>query len=324
MQSFLLLFLLVAIQLSDAFLPHQRLHSSSSSCFTRKQQQHSLSPLFGILEWRAMSLETDRTLLLLPFRLEKEALLLPGQMRTVLLKEGRFFDLLDDATEEPHCSVIGTPIFGEDGFLPMMPLCEISSYEVDAGYRGKVTVSVTLKCMGRAHLSQFQQLKPYMIGQCQQVLDSDSSDTTTTTTTMNGNDRTNPEEEYLDYANNLVQDIEQLLATTMPTKQSMYQQNFWLALNALDYKPTALLSLTTRDNDTPSQKYTNSKKEIEAASWAAVSTLEDNAKVYQALTTTDLIERLQIALRSSMEDSYNHHHQNYTMIPTHYFESGFE
>lgn len=277
---------LMTCRMSGAFAPQLRTLGSRSD---------SIVPLFGISEWRATSLETNRTLLLLPFKLEET--LVPGQSHTVVLKEGRYFDMLDEATED-HASVIGTIIMGDDALMPIISLCEISSYSLEAGYRGKVTAIVTLKCAGRAKLLELKQVKPVMKGRCEEVLDDADSSM-----------------KNLDYANELVSDIEQLLAKTKKTH--MYQHNFWLALSALGYKPTSLL--LSRD---PSKL--NAQKEIEAASWAAVSVLDDKCKVYTALKTTDLIERLQIGLRASMADFYSIANNGTAVLPSTNFESGFE
>lgn len=146
---------------------------SSSSCIVHTRH-------YGIAEWRgqydgASSVDDDEpvtnSLLLLP--MAPSHALLPGQYSdTIILKEGRWFDLLDEAVEDHH-HVIGTSLMGPDGLLPILPLCEIDHYELMAGYRGKVTASIRLKGVGRAKLIQLEQLKPIMMGRVQELYDDD-------------------------------------------------------------------------------------------------------------------------------------------------------
>lgn len=237
-----------------------------------------------------------RTLLLLPF--PQDQALLIGQNMTIVLKEGRFLDLLDQATEN-HCSMMGTILLGNDDLLPIMPLCEISDFSIDAGFRGKITSTVTLKCVGRAKLSEawppaaasLTQHKPYMIGRVSELKDG---------------------EPYYDLATaeSLVSDVKKLSATKEVHEE--FQQNYWLALNSLGYTPTSLL---TRDPMATSQQ-----KEIEAASWAAFSALKDKNNIYSALRTTDAMERLQLALRMLLTETALG--SNTTAQSN--FESGFE
>jgi hypothetical protein len=93
----LLFLLLLSVPLGYAFIPIQH---------NKRQFEKSESPLHGIAEWR------------------KEALV-PGQSRTILLKEGRFFDLIDDAIDS-HISIVGMVLMGDDGIIMAgMPLCQI-------------------------------------------------------------------------------------------------------------------------------------------------------------------------------------------------------
>ena len=162
-------------QVSDAFLRAcLSMARNRMTDVSRGADPSSNTALFGIMEWRRMGCSSadssssiggtsNRTLLMLPFALEETALWIPGQSYSVVLKEGRHFDLLDEATEQ-HASIIGTSLMGRDGLLDILPLCEITSYELDAGFRGKVTATVTLTCVARACLMQLQQLRPFMKG----------------------------------------------------------------------------------------------------------------------------------------------------------------
>ena len=163
---------------------------------------------------------------------------------------------------------------------------------------GKVTAKVTLKCVGRAKLSELKRWKPYMVARCQPISDDDEFTSA----------------QDLKLGTSLMNDMEKILQSSK-AKQALYQQNFWLALNALDYKPTSLL---TRD---PSS--TNTQKELEAASWAILSTLEDKGKLYRAFCVTNLLERLQFGLRAIMEDSFTSANMNQTTAMPN-FDIGFE
>lgn len=234
-------------------------------------------------------MESNRTLLMLPFGIGE--VLVPGQTTTLVLKEGRYFDLLDEAYED-HNGVIGTVLMGNDELLQTVPLCEISAYALDAGYRGKVTATVTLKCVSRVKFFGLKSLKPYMQGKCEEIIDDVDVD--------------------LVYAREIVNDIEDIISTS-PNEPS-YQKAFWLALNALDYKPTSLL---TTDPST-----SNEKLELEAASWAALSVLSDPGKCYAGLGSNNLIKRLRLVLQTLLEERFRRVNENDT--PTTAFDSGFE
>ena len=144
--------------------------------FKHAQQDTSSSNtrLFGLSEWR-QKLAADNSatpqpqpLLLLPFATSD---ILPiGQSTTIVLKEGRYYDLFQDCIDE-YESIMGMAIMGDDGLCDTLMLCNISDFDVDAGYRGKVTVSVTLRAVGRAALVELVQMKPIMMGMCLQVVD---------------------------------------------------------------------------------------------------------------------------------------------------------
>lgn len=129
--------------------------------------------LFGLSEWRQRFAADDpythnaplqpQPLLLLPFATSD---ILPiGQSTTIVLKEGRYYDLFQDCIDD-YESVMGMAIMGDDGLCDTLVLCDISDFDVDAGYRGKVTVSVTLRAVGRAALVELVQMKPIMMSMC--------------------------------------------------------------------------------------------------------------------------------------------------------------
>lgn len=102
--------------------------------------------------WRRYA--SNESFLLLPLSINQA--LFPGQTSdTILLKEGRWFDLIDESIED-HQGWIGTVLMGQDGLLPILPICEIVQFELAAGYRGKVTATVQLKGVGRAKLVELQ------------------------------------------------------------------------------------------------------------------------------------------------------------------------
>jgi hypothetical protein len=72
-----------------------------------------------------------------------------GQSVSIALNHGRYFDLVQDAVDD-HASVLGMALMGEDGLLPTVVLCQMEDddYHVDAGVRGRITVSVTLTGVG--------------------------------------------------------------------------------------------------------------------------------------------------------------------------------
>jgi hypothetical protein len=105
---------------------------------------------------------------MLPFRADEA--LVQGQSLSCTLKDGRFFDLFQDVIDE-HCSVIGVALMGDDAILKPVVLCEIQEYSVDAGFRGRITVYVTLKAVGRAIMIELTQVQPVMTALCREVAD---------------------------------------------------------------------------------------------------------------------------------------------------------
>lgn len=94
-----------------------------------------------------------------------------GQSTCVTLKEGRFFDLIDDATSN-HNSLIGMMLMGDDRIvIEGMPLCKIVDVDVRSGFRGRVTMSVELQAVGRARLEELKQMQPTIMGTCTELRD---------------------------------------------------------------------------------------------------------------------------------------------------------
>ena len=260
--------------------------------------------LFGISEWRRSSgignnkNSDDHSILLLPLS-PLEVPLLPGESKILRFTQGQQMETLESAMES-YSSVVGGVLKEEDTgcnnisdsnvptkdtVFSIFPLCEISKYSLESG-------TVSLKCAGRAQLSELQQPQTLSgsvrLGICQEIKDSDIAT------------------DCLDECEELVENIEQLLAT-MTAQNSQYQRVFWVALAALGYSPTVLL--------TSDPVSSNSQKELEAASWASMTVLvwddmdEDDETspivaaavrriLYQAFATTSPLERLQLARRS--------------------------
>ena len=306
------------IHVSTGFLPQLQQQQRQRDAATFD----TTTSISGISEWRNAASDLDnvnpiipnkennnRTLCLLPFA--KNEALLPGQSTTLLLKEGRFYDMLDDATTN-HQSMIGTILLGDDDFLPIMPLCEIVSYEVDAWPRSGITATVTLKCVGRAQLNEpcppaaasMIQHKPYLKGRVNELSDCQFESTD------------------IPAADQLVDDIEQLLKGSSSSssissssskgkirndgdepkrenndnynKEMVYQQHYWLALAVLGYSPTSLL--------TSDPFSSNRQKEIEAASWSAFAAFQ-NSYAYEAIQTTNVMDRLRSAMRVGVQEN---------------------
>lgn len=231
--------------------------------------------------------------------------MLPGESRTLVLKEGRFIELVEEVTsEETYQNVMGIAVMGEDHLMSVVSLCEVTSYSLDAGFRGKVTATVTLHCVGRAKLDELQQVKPIMEGRCHELVDSSSP--------VGSADDDN----QLVACQQVAKDIESLLEGAY-FSSSQYQKAFWNSLTALGYQPTVLL---TRD---PSA--TNTRKELEASSWATLSMLSTETSLrYQGLQTTDLLERLQLGRSGLLQEQMLSSPTRNTTCDSAFDDSGFE
>jgi hypothetical protein len=142
----------------------------------------SSSSLFGINEWRAEKQHSQHDssspdlqqcecpVWLLPFQVSD--LLLLGEKRTIVLNEGRFFDLFQDVVDEEH-SIMGMALMGDDYLHSTIVLCEISDYQIDTGFRGRISIQATLESVGRAEMTQLLQMKPVMKATCKELVDDD-------------------------------------------------------------------------------------------------------------------------------------------------------
>ena len=242
--------------------------------------------MFGISEWRSLNddaVTRGRTILALPFLWDEcddeSAPLIPGSSKTFPLQAESPTGLLDEAREK-HCSIVGGVLVKEETALPVFPLLEICNYS--SSQSG--SASVTLKCVRRARMLKLRQVRAdFLEGECTELQDEDSHSQSQSSL-------------GLEKCNELVQDIEKLLATRAALNAA-YQQAFWKALPALGYNPTALL---TRD---PSAS--NSQKEIEAASWAGLACLEDPEQQYNSFAAESALQRLQIIRRAILAETFD-------------------
>lgn len=219
------------------------------------------SRLWAITEWRKQDGDQLREVLMLPFRADKA--LVPGQSLSCTLNDGRFFDLFQDCVDE-HCSVLGMALMGDDGILKTVVLCEINEYSVDAGFRGRITVRVTLKAVGRATLVEFVQTKPIMTAVCRELVDHDDDAATFIDPTSTAE---------------LLIDIQSVVHTLGKEKQ--FNEAYNLALGP-KFVTSELCDWT-------------------AASWAAFAVVADKSSVPKALSVTNLVDRLQLGLKVLLE-----------------------
>lgn len=269
-----LLFLVKAlVHPSFAFLPH--------TASTRTQRRGTA--VFGLAEWRGRvvcpgaegSSTRDRPILILPFKAEDA--LLPGQSRDLILKEGRLFDLVQDATDD-HDSVLGAALLGDDGFLDILSLCEIHNFDVHSGYRGRVKVSITLRALTRARMTEIAEVKPIMKGSCREMVDDEVDDIAS--------------------ASVIIDDIESILGDLSRRKdwrnqRQLYDEAFALALESMS---SAVGSGLSEDKRLP---------EISAASWAIFAVVRDKRILLKAMKITDTLERLRIGLKALLAEKYH-------------------
>lgn len=226
------------------------------------------------MEWRE-SVEGDvkqQPILLLPFA-AKEALV-QGQSQSIILKEGRFYDLFQDCIDDYH-SIIGMVLMGDDGLLKDMPLCVIDDFSVEAGFRGKVTVHVTLQAVGRAKIYEFTQMKPTMMGLCREVEDSPLADVA--------------------LANSLVDDIESTIHDIVLTQR--YDEAVRLALET----DTQVYNVAS---DSSSSVDSRSIADLTAASWALFACASDKSCLHKVIASTSLIDRLELGLKALLDEKY--------------------
>jgi len=235
---------------------------------TPERNDSGSSRLYGITEWRDAvdEIDRDRKIFMLPFR-ATEALVL-GQAVSICLKEGRFFDLFQDCVDF-HDRVLGMVLMGDDAFLDTLVLCEIEDYSVDAGFRGKVTVEVTLRAVGRATMKEIQQMKPVMMGICRELKDDEVTKPYTT-------------------ASSLVDDIRS-------TVEALGRRNEWdQACHLVENAATS----TTEIN------YNDDVKQIITASWAVFAIANSKTRVPDAVSLTNSVERLQLGLKVLLDDQF--------------------
>jgi hypothetical protein len=233
-------------------------------------------------EWREKVASTNDThelgapILLLPFA-AKEALV-PGQSTSIILKEGRFYDLFQDCIDD-YESIVGMVLMGDDGLLREMPLCEIHDFDVQAGFRGKVTVSVTLLAVARAQIVEVTAMKPIMTGVCTELSDEDVSNVA--------------------LANEFVDDIESII-------KDMNRIEGGVSLKQR-YENALELAFTSGDRETTDGSVATDERsisELTAASWAVFTLLSDKSFLHKAIAATSVTDRLKIGLKALLDAKY--------------------
>ena len=250
---------------------------SNPSRPSRPSRHVDRTSLFGLAEWRDNLKDEQESrgkpLLLLPFAADKA--LVQGQSKDIRLKEGRFYDLFQDSIDD-YESIVGMVLMGDDGLLQDMPLCEIHDFDVEAGFRGKVTVSVTLRAVGRAKIEQFTQMKPIMMGRCTELVDGENVN--------------------VSLANELAKGIESTIKNT--NLQKSYDDAFRLALE------TDVQGHDKTTGNTMPEGRQRSISELTATSWAVLACITDKSCLYKAIATTDLTERLELGLKALLDAKF--------------------
>ena len=266
----------------DAFL----LVSSSSALYHPHSVNHhrggrrsSLSIvmrrwMMGLPQWREQFENAgveDREILMLPFRANEG--LVPGQMISIVLKEGRFFDLLQDCMDQ-HCSILGMALMGDDNVLDTAVLCEIIDYNVDAGFRGKVTIQVTMRAVGRATVKEITQMKPVFVAMGHELVDDDHSSSSSSPSSSEG----------------LLQDIRS--AVQALGRQAEFEE----ACQSVRDAATGLVD----DDDGACDD-----DELDVTSWAVFAISLDKSQVAEALASTNAVERLRLGLKVLLGETFN-------------------
>ena len=224
--------------------------------------------LFGLPEWRNQASndgKDGKQVLLLPFSCNEA--LLQGQSTEIVLVHGRFFDLFQDCIDD-YESTLGMALMGDDNFLNTMILCEIDDFDVLSGYRGKVTIRVTLRAVARARITKLTQMQPVMMGFCEELVDLECPD--------------------LMRANELVNDIE---ATIIGGRRKQYDAAFENTLK-------------TCSRDEPTADGRRSMSELTAASWAIFAVVSDKCRLQEAISSDQLIDRLQLGLKAILNEKF--------------------
>ena len=243
--------------------------------FFQRMNRPKKSSLFGLKEWRAQSessssvKEKKHSLLLLPFL--REEILIPhvGESRELIFKDGRFLELFEDCLDY-HQSVVGMALMGDDGLLQNCILCEIRDFDVKSGYRGKLTMHVTLVAVGRAKIQSWDQMKPVLQATCTELQDTLSSSSTSLSM----------DDSYRLWKSQI--------ETVVPPGQKTYQTSYQTALQQQQQQIT-----------TSSQQ-----QKLIAASWALLSIVNDRSPtiVYDAFKSTNVEERLNLSFRILLEE----------------------
>jgi hypothetical protein len=185
-------------------------------------------------------------------------------------------------------SIFGMAQMGDDGVLPVMPLCELVEFEVNSGFRGRVSVRVTFRAVARARLRNLTQLKPVMAGIVTELLDEGTADITAAN-------------ELVDNVENLLHGFTQNGETPSVNPQQCYKKACELALetNTQGYLTTSQAKLGQR-----------SVSELAAASWAVFATCSDT-NLYTALAMTNLTDRLQFGLDTLLHEKNTRNKDSY-------------
>ena len=156
-------------------LPLLLLVGNTIAFVIRPQISRSTS-LFGIAEWRDSCCASSggnadavlqKPICLLPF--DHHEALVQGQTKELRLYEDRFLQLFRRVMDQ-HEGVLGMGLISEEdeGILSAVPLCEIVDYtppDKDLG------IFLTIQCVGRAELKDIQQMEPYLLGTCVEIVD---------------------------------------------------------------------------------------------------------------------------------------------------------
>jgi len=229
---------------------------------SRRARTISFPLLYGLPEWRQQATIGDnRPILLLPFRANEA--ILRGQSTEIVLKDGRFFDLFQDTIDE-HESILGMALMGDDRILDEIVLCQIHDFKVDAGFRGRITINVTLKAVGRATMVELTQMKPIMTGVCREVIDEP------------------PAADKMSSSRSLVSDIELIVQELK--LQPQYSEACKVAM----------------DESIVDDKI----RELTAASWAALVVSDNKAALNRAIACTSVTKRLQLGLKLLLEEKF--------------------
>lgn len=207
--------------------------------------------------------------MLLPFELSD--ILVPGERRQLVFKEGRFLDILDDdyddddrytdeKQEEESPTLLGAVYMGPDNLLPTVSLLEIATYTIDAGFRGKITATVELLCIGRVQLDTLNQIQPVMQGMCTELVD--------------GTDVVCQESPTAEKQNKLVRELE----TYIPASDGIkYKECYQRVQDALSNNCNGYLSVAS------------------TTAWTLLILLDFSSQErYQAVSCMDTVERLEI------------------------------